>query len=82
MPVFGFATRLPPPPQEFGKGSLLRLDLRRRGLVMARRQKFSSAKDGNADPRLLAWREERKSFAEIAAALNAENVPIRTLGGI
>jgi hypothetical protein len=38
LPVFGVATRLPPPPQEFGKGSLLRLDLRRRGLVMARRQ--------------------------------------------
>ena len=30
--------------------------------------------------RMLAWRKERKSFAEIAAALNAENVPTRTLG--
>jgi DNA invertase Pin-like site-specific DNA recombinase len=30
--------------------------------------------------RVLAWRKERKSFAEIAAALNAENVPTRTSG--
>jgi DNA invertase Pin-like site-specific DNA recombinase len=30
--------------------------------------------------RVLAWRKERRSFAEIAAALNAENVPTRTTG--
>lgn len=30
--------------------------------------------------RMFAWRKERKSFAEIAATLNAENVPTRTPG--
>jgi DNA invertase Pin-like site-specific DNA recombinase len=59
-----------------------RLRIRRSGGRCEGRKPYGATSEERAViERVLAWRKERRSFAEIAAALNAESVPTRTAPG-
>lgn len=56
-----------------------RLRIRRSGGRCEGRKPYGARPEEQAViEKMITWRKERKSFAEIAAALNAENVPTRT----